>query len=173
MKWIRKAAALLAAALILFPALGCGSGEKIIGGDINNAGDDGYSLIYNNVEIKPGGKMAPVISALGDPTNYFEAASCAFAGLDKTYIYGSVQVNTYPDGKNDRILSVVLLDDACITPEGVTVGSEVSEVIAAYGENYTESGTAMIYNRGGTQLKFLVRDGCVTSVQYYDTTAGN
>jgi hypothetical protein len=71
------------------------------------------------------------------------------------------------------VLSIILLDDANLTPEGVTIGSGREEVIAAYGNNYEGGDTALTYKKGGTELKFLLRDGCVTSVQYYDSEAQN
>lgn len=153
--------------LLVFPMIltSCndGTGEE----------DDKFSFVYNDVKIIPGDDMAPILATLGEPTKYYEAASCAFNGLDKMYTWGSVQINTYPDGDKDRVLSIILLDDANLTPEGVTIGSGREAVIAAYGNNYEGGETALTYSKGGTELKFLMRDGCVTSVQYYDSEAQN
>ncbi len=135
--------------------------------------DEKFSFVYNNIEITPDDDMAPILASLGEPTKYYEAASCAFNGLDKMFTWGSVQINTYPDGSKDRVLSIILLDDANLTPEGVTIGSSREAVIAAYGNNYEGGETALTYKKGGTELKFLLRDGCVTSVQYYDSEAQN
>ena len=43
--------------------------------------------------------MADVLSALGEPQSYFEAESCAFEGLDKTYTYSGFVITTRPDGE--------------------------------------------------------------------------
>jgi hypothetical protein len=141
------------------------------GGNSTPAGNEKYSFVYNNVEITPGDDIAPIVKALGEPSKYYEAASCAFNGLDKMYTYGSVQINTYPDGGCDKVLSIVILDDANMTPEGITIGSEKEKVIAAYGTDYEGGDTSLIYKKGGTELKFILRDGCVTSIQYYDVEA--
>ncbi|HHT53972.1 MAG TPA: hypothetical protein GX011_03440 [Clostridiales bacterium] len=151
--------------LLFFMLPGCGEVEETPGEE------EKFSFVYNGVEIVPGEDIAPVLAALGEPTGYYEAASCAFEGLDKIYTYGGVQINTYPDGEVDRVLSVVLFDDACLTPEGVGIGSELKAVVAAYGEDYTGTENSITYTRGDTELKFLIKDGCVSSVQYHDIAA--
>ncbi|MGI6167172.1 MAG: hypothetical protein ACOYIA_03430 [Eubacteriales bacterium] len=156
---------LFALILSLFILPGCGEEEE------PPEEADRFCFLYNGVEIVPGEDIAPVIAALGEPTRYYEAASCAFEGLDKIYTYGGVQINTYPDGEVDRVLSVVLLDDACLTPEGVGIGSDVQAVIAAYGNEYTGTENSMTYTCGNTELKFLLRDGSVSSIQYYNIGA--
>lgn len=133
----------------------------------NTANDNGksYSFIYNEVKFAPGDDFAPVYEKLGEPSGYYEAASCAFDGKDKIYTYGSVQISVSPlDGK-DIIFLITLLDDSLSTPEGIFVGSEKSAVIAAYGEG-EDNGSSLQYNAGKVKLVFLVRDGRVTSVQY-------
>lgn len=157
---------LFALVLSFFMFPGCGEKEE------PREEADKYCFVYNGIEIVPGEDIAPVIAALGEPTSYYEAASCAFEGLDKIYTYGGVQINTYPDGEVDRVLSVVLLDDACLTPEGVGIGSDVEAVIAAYGNEYTSTENSMTYMRGDAELKFILRDGCVSSIQYYDISSG-
>ncbi len=141
------------------------------GTDLPDGEEGEYSFMYGNIEITPGDDMAPILAALGEPSKYYEAASCAFEGLDKIYTFGSLQINTYPDGEVDRVLTLVLLDDANLTPEGVTIGSDKEAVLAAYGEEYEGGDSSLTYKKGRVELKFLLRDGSVTSVQYRDTAA--
>ena len=130
--------------------------------------DSGNTLkfIYNGVSMAPGDDFANIGAKLGDPDGYYEAASCAFDGKDKIYTYGSVQISVSPlDGK-DIIYMITLLDDSLTTPEGVCVGADKASVISAYGEHGTDKGSSLTYNSGKTDLVFLIRDDCVTSVQY-------
>ena len=46
----------------------------------------GYVFEYNGVKIGMDMEAAPIIAALGEPSSYFEAPSCAFEGLDKPTI---------------------------------------------------------------------------------------
>ena len=55
----------------------------------------GYVFEYNGVKIGMDMEAAPIISALGEADSYFEAPSCAFECLDKTYSYGSFEIDTY------------------------------------------------------------------------------
>ncbi len=164
----RRKAQLISLALL---ALICLFSSCAPGTDLPDGEEGEYSFVYGNIQITPGDDIAPILGALGEPTKYYEAASCAFEGLDKIYTFGSLQINTYPDGAADRVLTLVLLDDANLTPEGVTIGSDRMAVLAAYGEEYEGGESSLTYKKGRVELKFLLRDGSVTSVQYRDVAA--
>ena len=55
--------------------------------------------------------MAQLLQELGDPQSYFEAASCAFEGLDKTYTYSGFTITTRPEDA-DLVTSILLTDDS-------------------------------------------------------------
>jgi hypothetical protein len=109
---------------------------------------------------------APIIEALGDPAQYFEAASCAFQGLDKIYTYNGFEINTYPNGDKDYISTVYFLDDSVTTDQGIYLGSTLDEVIDAYGEDYTQESGEYTYTLGQTKLAFIIEDETVTSITY-------
>ena len=134
--------------------------------DVQADSGNALKFVYNGVSMAPGDDFADIGARLGDPDGYYEAASCAFDGKDKIYTYGSVQISVSPlDGK-DIIYMITLLDDSLATPEGVCVGADKASVISAYGEHGTDKGSSLTYNTDKTDLVFLIRDDCVTSVQY-------
>lgn len=130
--------------------------------------NDGKTLNfkYNDVVMAPGDNFEEISVKLGEPTSYYEAASCAFDGKDKIYTYGSLQISVSPMDGVDVIYMITLLDDSLSTPEGIYVGVEKSAVLSAYGEGGVDKGSSLVYNSGKTDLVFLIRDDCVTSVQY-------
>lgn len=130
------------------------------------AADSKYVLTYRDCPLPMNAEFAPLLDFLGEPDSYFEAASCAFDGLDKTYTYAGVEIITYPDGERDYISSVRLLDGSVSTPEGITIGSTQEEVAAAYGEDFQELGTQYVYEDGDTRLSILFEDGAAVSVEY-------
>lgn len=113
--------------------------------------------------------MAEVLSALGEPKEYFEAESCAFEGMDKTYTYSGFVITTRPDGEKDFVNSIALTDDSVTTPEGVYIGSSDADVRAAYGEDAGTLSGALCYTKGGTDLNFILEDGKVISIEYLAT----
>lgn len=127
------------------------------------AAESKYVLTYLGCPLPMNADFAPLLAYLGEPANYFEAESCAFDGLDKTYTYDGVEIVTYPDGDVDRVSYVRILSDAVSTPEGITIGSTPEEVAAAYGD---DSGTQYNYEDGDCLFSVLFRDGAAISVEY-------
>lgn len=107
-----------------------------------------------------------VMEKLGEPVEYFEAASCAFNGLDKTYTYEHFIVYTYPMDDKDYVYSIVLIDDKVSTSEGAKINMKKSEIEEIYGNDYKEDGNAIIFEKEGMFLYFMLDADVVTSVQY-------
>lgn len=120
----------------------------------------------NNYCVKLDMNMKEVLEALGEPLSYFEAASCAFDGLDKTYTYAGFQILTRPDGDKDYINSVILTDDSVTTPEGVYIGVSEADVTAKYGNPDQKTDTLLSYTDGNTALNFILKNGTVVSIEY-------
>lgn len=110
--------------------------------------------------------MAEVLAALGEPKEYFEAESCAFEGMDKTYTYSGFVITTRPDGEKDYVNSIILSDDSVTTPEGIYIGSAAADVTAAYGESAGATDTFLPYTKGNTSLNFVLSNGKVISIEY-------
>lgn len=136
------------------------------GGNSEANTEKGYVFEAGAVTIGVDMDMAPIAEALGEPTSYFEAASCAFEGLDKTYTYGSYQITTYPQDDKDYISSILLKDDLVSTKEGVSLFMTEQDMIAAYGENSTQINGATVYEKDGMRLAFILEDGEITSIEY-------
>lgn len=119
---------------------------------------DGYTVAIND-------DMADVLTALGEPQSYFEAASCAFEGLDKTYTYAGFSITTRPEGEKDFVNSILLTDDSVTTPEGIYIGSSAEDVTAAYGEGGGME-TVLSYTKGDTAMNFILENGKVISIEY-------
>lgn len=186
---IRITAALIIAALVL---AGCGTKArdaedpgktntdqgtgKTSGGNADvkegtGTGEEGiikdYPFVYGGVTIHMNTDAAPVLIALGEPLEYFEAESCAFKGLDKTYFYSGIELTTYPkDADTDYISSVNFKDDSVSTPEGIYIGSSLSDMLTAYGEDNTVSGNSYTYTLGNSSMVFVVEDDEVAAITY-------
>ena len=134
----------------------------------NEGAETGYVFTVRSAggyAVAIDGNMADALEALGEPISYFEAASCAFEGLDKTYTYSGFIITTRPDGERDLVNSVLLTDDSAATPEGVYIGCSEEDVTAAYGEG-ERSENMISYTKGNSALNFILKDGKVISVEY-------
>lgn len=168
---------------------GCGdNGEKVIGGEVANNSTEasaeqsketdntqeetagkGYVFSFRDAKLEMDAEFAPILAVIGEPLSYFEAASCAFEGLDKIYTYSSVVINTYPQGDKDYVSSIILQDDSVSTSEGICIGSTKEDMLNAYGDSYAEESGMIVYAKDGMKLCFIVSDDIVTSIQYFST----
>lgn len=157
----------LSLALLLAGCGGAPADGGETGGDVPNP-QAGSKLVftYRDCPLPMNAEFAPLLEFLGEPESYFEAASCAFDGLDKTYTYAGVEIITYPDEDVDYISSIRLLDDSVATPEGIAIGSTLDQVTEAYGEDYEELGMQYAYEDGDAQLIILFEGDKVLSVEY-------
>ncbi len=126
-KW--KVMALLLACVMCMAACGSadqGQGEsdvseqpssQVTDAETQDKEEAGFVFVYGDTEIQMGHLMSEYLDALGEPISYFEAASCAFDGLDKMYSYNSFQITTYPVGDKDYVGSITFLDDMIETKE--------------------------------------------------------
>lgn len=128
--------------------------------------ETGYTYTLNDVSISMNAEMAPIVTALGEPDNYFEAQSCAFQGLDKVYTYGSVVITTYPVNDVDYVSSIELKDDTVQTTEGICIGAAKSDVTGIYGSPSRETDTSYIYAKSDSELSFIFDDDCVQHIIY-------
>ena len=111
-----------------------------------------------------------VIGKLGDPIDLVETPSCGGgAEPDREYTYAGFKFNTVNENGVNKIVKIVLTDDSVSTPEGISIGSLRDEVIAAYGENFTENATGtLIYTDGATKLMIGFTEGSVSAVHYVE-----
>ncbi len=179
---MKKLTALLMAASLLILA-GCGNDEKVMDGSGQNSeagasgsagsagtvqGGKGYVFTYKGTTIQVDADAAPIVEALGEPASYYEAASCAFEGLDKIYSYSGFELNTYPSGEKDLVSAVVFRDDSVSTAEGVCIGDTLEKVKQVYGDDCTEEDGMLVYEKDGMKLCFILKED-VAAIEYRST----
>ncbi|MDR2600678.1 MAG: hypothetical protein LBC73_10455 [Oscillospiraceae bacterium] len=119
-----------------------------------------------------------LLNALGDDYELSTAPSCVFEGDDKEFAYDRVFVFTNPDGSRDLWFSIFIIDNSLSTARGITVGSTLDEVIAAYGSNhYWEGSNILTYSLSGIEgdidspcIQFTISDEVVTAIEIYYPT---
>ena len=130
------------------------------------AASDGYLFTADGVSIAMDADAAPILERLGEPVSYFEAASCAFEGLDKMYTYQGFEVDTYPTGEKDYISTVILKDDSVATGEGIAIGDSLEKLQQAYPEGKLQENGMIVCEKGGMKLCFILENDEVKSIEY-------
>ncbi len=126
-----------------------------------------YVFVSGTTTIKMNVEAEPVLSALGEAKSTYKAPSCAFQGDDYYYDYGSFELSAYDNGDGVQIVySVYLKDDLVETPEGIMIGSDESEVVAAYGADGKLENGSYLYSDGNAKLSIIIKDGTVSAIEY-------
>jgi hypothetical protein len=128
--------------------------------------NDEFFFIFNGVEIRMGQPALPIIDKLGPPHEYFEAPSCAFDGVDKSWYYSGFVIHAFPLNDEDFILSVILNDDSNRTEKRVFIGMDYDDMVAAYGSDYERNQDQFLYRHGDTSLSFIIPDDFIASISY-------
>lgn len=128
---------------------------------------EGYAFSFGGKKISRGMSAADALAVLGEYENKTESPSCAFDGTETVYYYSSVQLTTYTDKTQpEKVLSLYLQDDSVSTEEKISVGDTKDKVMTAYGTPSEESENGATFEKNGTKLSFVFRDGAVSSILY-------
>lgn len=186
MQYLKKALGMVLCVVMMAGMTACGNDAKVIEGNASSGtqaeiiggaegtteifltddADAGWTFQAGDVTLTPDMDMSAIADQLGEPKSYFEAASCAFEGLDKIYTYTSFEIETYPQDTADCIKSIVLKDDIVSTVEGVSIGDSEDKVRETYGAPAEESTGKLVYQKEKTNLVFVISSGVVASIEY-------
>lgn len=118
-----------------------------------------------NVNIYLNDDMASLVESIGEPTDYSEAPSCLGAGLDKSYFYGPIYIETRPDGDKDLVFTIEIAEGGSL-PSGVVVGTTTKEeVMDLYGENITDGGNYLEYVHEKGIVDFELENDIVSYIE--------
>ena len=130
----------------------------------NNDQEPGFFFTFEGVELTPG--QAFDAAALPEASSVFQVPSCAIEGTDNVYNYGAIEVTAFNDGTGEVIYSVYILDANTPTNEGLYIGDALEHVVAAYGEDYTQDGSQITYQKGDTLLIIIMNGDYVQSIDF-------
>jgi len=122
------------------------------------------------VRIEMGVLPEPVLAALGEPLTSREEPSCALLAKDVVYTYRGFRLTvTYPEQGADYITGIKVQDDTYTIPGGITIGSSLSQVTAAYGTADKEDSGFYYFIKGLSTLKITIINDAVAQILYeYD-----
>lgn len=133
------------------------------GGEVVPAGGV-FAFTYEGVEIIPG--EAYDASALPEAASVYEVPSCALEGTDNVYNYETFEVTAYDEGNGEFVYSIYFIDPNLTTDEGLALGDDLAKAVELYGESYEEVDGEYVYTRTNTQLRLIVENEVVVSIEY-------
>ena len=126
--------------------------------------EDVFSFTYQGVTLVPGNAFDS--AALPEAESVYQVPSCAIEGTDNVYSYGDIEVTAFNDGSGEVIYSVYIVDANTPTAEGLYIGDTLDQVIAVYGEDYTQENSQLTYQKGNTLLVIILDGDYVASIDF-------
>lgn len=126
--------------------------------------ETGFVFTFEGVELTPG--QAFDAAALPEANSVYQVPSCAIEGTDNVYNYGTIEVTAFDDGNGEVIYSVYIMDANTPTNEGLYIGDTLDHIVAAYGEDYTQEGNQITYQKGDTLLIIILGGEYVQSIDF-------
>ncbi len=169
----KKGLVLLVVMTMAFAVTACGGDDSASNNTTDNQSetdvqtDDGYVFTASGTKIAMNVPAADILTALGDPQDKYEAESCAFQGMDRTYTYPGYTLDTYENDGVETTLYVTFTDDTVSTTEGLAIGESIDKAKELYGEDGTDNGSSVIYTKADSTLTiFYDADGVINEIQY-------
>lgn len=101
------------------------------------------------------------------PANYSESApSCYGDGNDTNYYYTDFTLYIWDNGTSKFTYGIDITGPGAATAEGITIGSTVDALTAAYGTGYVEEVMDYVYTVGECNMRFTISGGIVTYISY-------
>ncbi len=124
-----------------------------------------FALVYNGIRLVPG-EVTDVIALLGEPAETSEAPSCVHEGNDIIYYYDLFEVVTSPSDAGAYISAITVYSDSVAMEEGITLGGNISDVIAVC-PTYEESLGRYVFTRQNTTLTLMTdNSGIIIAMSY-------
>ncbi len=159
--------AIVACVVTLFAA--CNSEED---GDSSDEDDAiGFYITYKDVKIEIGKSAAGVIEKLGKANDIVEQGNCGDKGSLSQYIYNDVVIELLTDSKGNKTVDkIILTNDLVSTSKGISIGDSSEKVLKAYGKATEQTSSKIDYKVGTRLLRFAIKNGVVSGINFYDYT---
>ena len=122
-----------------------------------------FALLRDGAEITLDAPAAEVLSGLGAPFVYAEAALSDFPGVERTYCFSGMELRTHPCRDGERISSVRITGSGTKTAEGLCVGSTAEQVQSCFGLA-SPPGESCTVIRAPEAMTLTIRNNVVTQI---------
>ena len=120
---------------------------------------------FGGASINIGDNAQSFVGAVA-PNNEESAPSCYGNGEDINYYYDDFTIYVWNENGNYLTYGIDITGTGAATSRGITVGSSVDDLKAAYGEDYKELGSDYVYTYGEYNLHFTIAGDTVTKISY-------
>lgn len=128
---------------------------------------DELTFVYNGQSLTLKQSADAFVSANPPAQEPLEAPSCLGNGTDVNYYYNDFTIYVWKDENGvSQTIGIQIKGAGASTNRGISVGSTVDDVVAAYGSLYTQQGSYYVYNYDDCSLRFTVSNGTVTEIMY-------
>ncbi len=155
---------LLVCSIALLVLAGCGAEKTALT-------EKDLDVTVAGVQVTAHSDAAELLEAFGTEYDYFEAISCVYEGMDKSYTYADFTLYTYPSEQGDCLMEIYCTGTDTVTAKGIGIGAPKELIMEVYGEEYVEKGATVVYELPLEQadcvpasLYFYIENDCVSAI---------
>lgn len=123
------------------------------------------TVLRRDVPIGLSAPAGPVLAALGAPFGYGEHKGHGRSGVEKTYRFAGLRLETFEGRGGERILGMTITDRETQTPEGIAVGDSAAAVRSRFGDGALRGDCCTVL-REKEKLEILLQNGVVAAISY-------
>ncbi len=120
---------------------------------------------YNGASLTVGEDASAFVSAVA-PDSSESAPSCYGNGEDVNYYYPNFTLYIWDNDGVKLTYGIDIKSAGLATSKGISVGSSVNDLVAAYGSNYSVEGMDYVYAEGNSNLRFSIANDTVVYISY-------
>ncbi len=122
---------------------------------------EGFVFEYNGISLEVDKPAKEFVDKSGLSFNYREMNGACGGVQMFEYYNDSVVIKTLKSG---IVTNITLTDDRVKTKEGITIGSTIEQLKAAYGEPQDQTDSTWSFSRDSTVLLCEIEDGKIKSI---------
>lgn len=141
--------------------------------------EEDIAIVFGGMSFRTGIDVTDVIEALGDEYVYKESVSCIRPGMEKTYEFDGLVIQTVPLGDKDIVCLYRISGGDFTTPRGVGAGTTETEAIYSYESPWLFDGTYYYHSLtddpndiDSDRIQILIENGYVIEINIYSPNAG-
>ena len=132
-------------------------------------------VLINGIAVSIDHNFNEIKNHLGNVLTVSTQPSCMYSGDEKVYSYQSFDIQTYPDGSNEKVESVTVRTPDCIVPGSIQVGDDINLLEQELSNvEFKKTPRIWFYEKKGFGIRYFYEaDSMISAIEIYKIMEGS